>query len=221
MRLLTPLAMTLCGMICSIATVGATPPPSSSSTPQVDLATNVRELIREAKTSSALNTLAERGTRIGGSFQEALFPKGYQTYLVHEPTEPLPFAIVTTPTHSSFLVYSPDFFRNVSQTPDQWLARVAITLAPELRGYQEHVLRNGVVYSASGKPTLVFLISEGPPSGSHHASYRSSLLIFPPGVTALTLDAPCEWWTVTSPPNWPKRLNPRDCIPTWTAVPHT
>ncbi len=180
-----------------------------------------RAFVREGTTPTAFNKYVGHGTPLASVFLEAELPKGYRIYRVHEPDKMFDYAVVLTPRHNSFVIYGAGGYIQGWEPVNQLLPKIEKLLGPALKGYRRREVRNSVVYSAEGQPTVELLVTEGSPSETLQQNYSVRMLIFPPGVTVLTLDAPCEWWTVTPPPDWRKRLNPRDCIAKWTAVPRT
>jgi hypothetical protein len=180
-----------------------------------------RKFVTEGTNPTAFNKYVGRDAPFITAFLEAWVPQGYRVYRLQNPDIAGRYVVITTPRNDSFVVYGAGGYFMGWEPVNQRLARVEQYVTPALRGYQKRELRNAVLYSAPGKPAVELLVTEGMPSMTHHANFSISMLVFPTGVTVLTLDSPCDFWTVTPPPSWPKRLNPRDCIAKWVEVVHS
>jgi hypothetical protein len=179
-----------------------------------------RMFVREGTTPTAFNEYVQHATSIGSALLQAWLPKGYRAYRVHDPDRTFDYEVVVSPSDNSFVIYGASGYIGGWEPVKQRLPRIEELLAPVLQGYRKRELRNGVVYAATGKPIVELLVSRGMPSETHNANYSVWMLIFPPGVTILTVDAPCEWWTATPPPGW-HATSARACAPRWIEVPHT
>ncbi len=203
--------------------IAATPSPMSeaSSTAPPGLTAVTRLLTQEATAAPAFNrVVGERGIPIVTVFREVRFPKGYRAYHVHDPEIARDFTVVLTPHRDSFVVYPASPYFVGWEPGHQRMARIEQYLVPALQGYEKRDLRNAVLYSAARKPTVELLATQGSPSETAHASYIIWMLIFPPGVTVLTLNSPCDWWIATPPPEW-RAMSAHACEPKWIEVPHT
>lgn len=203
--------------------VAATPAaiPDTLRTDAESLPDVVRAFVSRGTTPTAFNIYARYGVPLAPlAVRDAPFPKGYRTFRVRDPQIAWGYFLVMTPRDTGFVIYAADRYFGGWQPANQRLPGAEAIVAPALPGYKRRELRNGVLYSSTGKATVELLITEGAPSETHNANYAVRMLVFPRGVPVLTLDAPCEWWTMTPPPD-SRRLTPRACEARWIEVPNT